>query len=99
LAVRPAVGVVGREAEVQAMTDATKRVAAGDGREVLLISGEAGPGKTTLGGRSGPVCLMTRQTLYFAHSAASSARVHAKFFAARTDLMWGRMLAERRGSR
>jgi class 3 adenylate cyclase/tetratricopeptide (TPR) repeat protein len=48
LAVRPAVGVVGREAEMQAMTDATKRVAGGEGREVLLLSGEAGLGKTTL---------------------------------------------------
>ena len=48
LAVRPAVGVVGREAEIQALTDATKRVAGGDGREVLLVSGEAGLGKTTL---------------------------------------------------
>ena len=30
------------------MTDAAKRVAAGEGREVLLVSGEAGLGKTTL---------------------------------------------------
>jgi hypothetical protein len=48
LALRPAAGVVGREAETQAIADATKRVAAGEGREVLLISGEAGLGKTTL---------------------------------------------------
>jgi class 3 adenylate cyclase len=48
LAVRPAVGVVGRESEMQAITDATKRVSAGEGREVLLVSGEAGLGKTTL---------------------------------------------------
>ena len=48
LAVRPAVGVVGRETEMQTLTDAAKRVAAGEGREVLLVSGEAGLGKTTL---------------------------------------------------
>ncbi len=48
LAVRPAVGVVGRASEVELMMDATKRVAAGEGREVLLVSGEAGLGKTTL---------------------------------------------------
>ena len=48
LAVRPGVGVVGRDAEMQLMTDAAKRVAGGEGREVLLISGEAGMGKTTL---------------------------------------------------
>ncbi len=34
----------------------------------------------------------------FAHSAASSERAGAKFFAARTDLSWGRLLVERRGS-
>ena len=48
LAVRPAVGVVGREAEIAAIGEAIKRVASGEGREVLLISGEAGLGKTTL---------------------------------------------------
>jgi hypothetical protein len=32
----------------------------------------------------------------FAHSSASSERAGAKFFAARTDLSWGMMLAERR---
>jgi class 3 adenylate cyclase len=48
LAVRPSVGVVGRDSEMQTMTDAAKRVAEGNGREVLLISGEAGLGKTTL---------------------------------------------------
>jgi hypothetical protein len=32
---------------------------------------------------------------YFTHAAASSARAGASFFAARTDLSWGRMLAER----
>ena len=48
LAVRPAVGVVGRETEMATMVDATKRVAGGEGREVLLVSGEAGLGKTTL---------------------------------------------------
>jgi hypothetical protein len=48
LVVRPGAGVVGREDEVATMADAFKRVAAGDGREVLLVSGEAGLGKTTL---------------------------------------------------
>jgi class 3 adenylate cyclase len=48
LAVRPTVGVVGREAERQTIMDATKRLAGREGREVLLVSGEAGLGKTTL---------------------------------------------------
>ena len=48
LAVGPMAGVVGRETEMALLVDATKRVAGGKGREVLLISGEAGLGKTTL---------------------------------------------------
>jgi class 3 adenylate cyclase/tetratricopeptide (TPR) repeat protein len=44
----PAVGVIGRDVETQTMADAMKRVAGAEGREVLLISGEAGMGKTTL---------------------------------------------------
>ena len=48
LVVRPVVGVVGREAEMQTITNTAKRVAGGEGREVLLVSGEAGMGKTTL---------------------------------------------------
>jgi class 3 adenylate cyclase/tetratricopeptide (TPR) repeat protein len=48
MAGRPQSGVVGREAETESMLDAYKRVATGEGREVLLVSGEAGLGKTTL---------------------------------------------------
>ena len=39
LAVRPAAGVVGREAETATMLDAFKRVAGGEGREVFLDLG------------------------------------------------------------
>jgi class 3 adenylate cyclase len=48
LSVRPGPGVVGREAELTQINDTFKRVSAGGGREVLLVSGEAGMGKTTL---------------------------------------------------
>ncbi len=48
LVFRPTVGVVGREAETATTTHAYKRVANGEGREVLLVAGEAGLGKTTL---------------------------------------------------
>ncbi len=48
LGVRPRAGVVGREADTATIVDAFRRVAGGNGREVLLISGEAGLGKTTL---------------------------------------------------
>ena len=48
LAMRPTVGVVGREVETQAIADACKRVAGDQIREALLITGEAGVGKTAL---------------------------------------------------
>lgn len=48
LEVGPAGGVVGREVEAALLADALKRVATGEGREVVLVSGDAGQGKTTL---------------------------------------------------
>jgi DNA-binding SARP family transcriptional activator/tetratricopeptide (TPR) repeat protein len=41
-------GVVGRDAELQQIAEAMKRAAADEGRQVVLVSGEAGLGKTTL---------------------------------------------------
>ncbi len=48
MAVVPPTGVVARESEVEELVDNFKRVAAGDGQAVTLVSGEAGVGKTTL---------------------------------------------------
>jgi class 3 adenylate cyclase len=67
LGVRPALGVVGREAEMQAMTDTLKRVAGGDGREVLLVSGEAGLGKTTLVAEAARGAFDTGACVLFGH--------------------------------
>ncbi len=44
----PAVGVIGREAELATLETAAKSVASREGRQVILISGEPGQGKTTL---------------------------------------------------
>jgi class 3 adenylate cyclase/tetratricopeptide (TPR) repeat protein len=44
----PLTGVVARETEAALLTDAYKRAAAGEGRAVVLVSGDAGVGKTTL---------------------------------------------------
>ncbi len=67
LAVRPGVGVVGRETEMQTLTDAAKRVAAGEGREVLLVSGEAGLGKTTLVAEAARAIFDSGACVLFAH--------------------------------
>jgi class 3 adenylate cyclase len=48
LAVRPGVGVVGRTTELEVIADAFRRASTGEGRHVLLVSGEAGLGKTAL---------------------------------------------------
>jgi class 3 adenylate cyclase len=48
LARRPASGVIGYAAELRTLTDAMKRAIAGSGREILLVSGEAGLGKSTI---------------------------------------------------
>jgi DNA-binding SARP family transcriptional activator len=48
LAIRPDVGVIGRVEPIRIMGEVTKRASAGDGRAVLLVSGEAGQGKSTV---------------------------------------------------
>lgn len=45
---RPSVGVIGRDEQLAVLGEAAKRVAAGTGREVVLIGGEPGQGKTTV---------------------------------------------------
>ena len=45
---RPVVGVIGRENELALLDTAAKRVASGEGRELFLLAGEPGQGKTTL---------------------------------------------------
>jgi class 3 adenylate cyclase/tetratricopeptide (TPR) repeat protein len=44
----PDVGVIGRQDEVAILDAAAKRVASGEGRELLFVAGEPGQGKTTL---------------------------------------------------
>jgi class 3 adenylate cyclase/tetratricopeptide (TPR) repeat protein len=67
LAVRPAVGVVGRETELTVVLDAFKRVAAGGRREVLLVTGEAGLGKTTLLAEAARVAFDEGACVLFGH--------------------------------
>ena len=55
-----------------------------------------GPVSHFLGGLATVLGRHAEADVYFAQAAASSDGAGAKFFAARTDLMWGRMLAERR---
>ena len=79
LAGRPAAGVVGRNAEMHTMLDATKRVAGGEGREVLLISGEAGLGKTTLVAEAARAAFDTGACVLFGHSEEDLATPYQLF--------------------
>jgi DNA-binding SARP family transcriptional activator/tetratricopeptide (TPR) repeat protein len=48
LGITPVTGLIGRKGEEDALTDALKRVSASQGREVALITGEPGIGKSAL---------------------------------------------------
>jgi tetratricopeptide (TPR) repeat protein len=75
----PQVGVIGREAEMQIMTDAIKRVAAGEGREVYLVSGEAGLGKTTLVGEAARAAFANGSVVLYGHAEEDLASPYQLF--------------------
>jgi hypothetical protein len=57
----------------------------------------SGPISHYLGGLATVLGRFDEAEAYFAQAASMSTRARAKFFAARTDLSWGKMLAERHG--
>jgi class 3 adenylate cyclase/tetratricopeptide (TPR) repeat protein len=79
LAVRPAVGVVGRETEMTAITEAAKRLAGGEVREILLISGEAGLGKTTLVAEAARIAFDNGACVLFGHCEEDLANPYQLF--------------------
>jgi class 3 adenylate cyclase len=64
---RPPVTVIGREAELEQLIASATRVAGGEGREVLLVSGEAGLGKTTLVAEAARAALRDGACVLFGH--------------------------------
>jgi class 3 adenylate cyclase/tetratricopeptide (TPR) repeat protein len=79
LSVRPPAGVVGRETEMTAMLDAFKRVGSGGGREVLLVSGEAGLGKTTLVAETARAAFANGADVLFGHCEEDLANPYQLF--------------------
>jgi DNA-binding SARP family transcriptional activator len=67
LTVGPTIGLFGREAELQVITDAYKRVVGGGCRELLLVSGEPGLGKTTLVAEAARVAFASGACVLFGH--------------------------------
>jgi len=67
IAVPPRPGVVGRETELAQIAEAVKRVAAASGREVVMVSGEAGLGKTTLVAEAAQLAFNNGAFVLFGH--------------------------------
>ena len=79
LTVRPTVGVVGREVETAVLAAAFKRVANGGGREIVLVSGEAGLGKTTLLAEAARASHRTGASVLFGHCEEDMATPYQLF--------------------
>ncbi len=79
LTVRPTVGVVGREIETAVLADAYKRVANGEGREIVLLSGEAGLGKTTLAAEAARAAHSLGASVLFGHADEDMATPYQLF--------------------
>ena len=79
LANRPTVGVVGRETELQVIADAYKHVVENDGQEILLVSGEAGQGKTTIVAEAARSAFERGACVLFGHCEEDLARPYQYF--------------------
>jgi class 3 adenylate cyclase len=84
---RPAAGVVGRQAEISAIAAARGRVAGGGGCETLLISGEAGMGKTTLAAEAAQAAFGEGYCVLFGHCEEDLATPYQLFAEALTHFV------------
>jgi DNA-binding SARP family transcriptional activator len=80
LAVPPQIGLIGRTGELQTIALAYKRVAHDGGREVMLVAGEAGLGKTTLTAAAALAAHDDGALVLFGHCEEDLARPY-QFFA------------------
>ena len=79
LTIRPTVGVVGRDAELAVLAGAFKRVTNGEGRGIVLVSGEAGLGKTTLLAEAARAAHRTGASILFGHCEEDMATPYQLF--------------------
>jgi DNA-binding SARP family transcriptional activator/tetratricopeptide (TPR) repeat protein/energy-coupling factor transporter ATP-binding protein EcfA2 len=84
LSTGPSVGMIGRLDELRILADAYKRVATDGGREVVLVSGEAGVGKSTLAAAAAGVAFDEGGLVLFGHSEEDLASPY-QFFAETLD--------------
>lgn len=76
---RPAAGLVGRSVELEALSHASKRAAAGDGHEIAVVAGEAGLGKTTLVAEVARVAFDAGACVLFGHAEEDLATPYGLF--------------------
>ncbi len=76
----PSVGMIGRLDELRILTDAYKRVATDGGREVVLVAGEAGVGKSTLAAAAAGMAFDEGAVVMFGHCEEDLASPY-QFFA------------------
>ena len=79
LTIRPTLGMVGREIETALLADAFKRVSVGEGREIVLVSGEAGLGKTTLVAEAARAAHRNGAIVLFGHAEEDMATPYQLF--------------------
>ena len=104
LGTRPPTGVVGRRTEISTIAAARRRVAGGGGCETLLISGEAGLGKTTLAAEAARAAFGEGCCVLFGHCEEDLATPYQLFaealmhFAAHADERQLRACADQHGA-
>ncbi len=84
---RPAAGLIGRSAELASLAQAIKRTSAGDGREVVIVSGEAGLGKTSLVAEVARTAFESGTCVLFGHAEEDLATPYGLFAEAFTHLV------------
>ena len=84
LAARPSMGMIGRDDELRVLADVYKRVATDGGREVVLLAGEAGVGKSTLAAAAARAAFDEGANVLFGHCEEDLASPY-QFFAEALD--------------
>jgi class 3 adenylate cyclase len=71
LAFRPSIGVIEYEPQLAAIDRAVRRVSSGQGRELLLLTGEPGEGKTTIAAEGARMAFAAGACVLFGHCEES----------------------------
>ncbi len=84
LTARPSIGMIGRQDDLRVLADVYKRAASDGGREVVLLAGEAGVGKSTLAAAAARAAFDEGACVLFGHCEEDMASPY-QFFAEALD--------------